>query len=465
MDIFNIAKRVDRALETRLRNVLGNTVFRYLNDDEPVLDFNNFDANKAYACTAAVYECVDLITKKLVASPYIIYEVKDQQGLKAYHNLSKSDNIVDRAKAMKLRASVLEEVKVPDIQRILDQPNHLQDGATFVEVLASTYLLRGNAYAYGVPADKGSKKWHDVFALNADMQIVSGGRFEPVKGYYLNYGAPNQIDFRAEEICHIKTFNPSTDPKKNLYGMSPLIPYLYSIDKLKHSNVQSIKQLKNGGKMGFISPKNKEDELGDDQKNKLKATIQTAHNSSDALARLIPASVPLQWTEIGLSSQDMELLKHSDAAADDIYRGFHVPLYFRTLDSSTYNNVVTAKKAFIYDAVAPIADKIGAALTRFICEPYKAISGKHYIIAFDYMSLPELSDDVKAIMEYLERAHMLTPNEKREMMGFGRSDQNGMDEIFISKNYVRLEDVMAGKILQNTSAGTTDNSAQEDGSR
>lgn len=81
------------------------------------------------------------------------------------------------------------------------------------------------------------------------------------------------------------------------------------------------------------------------------------------------------------------------------------------------------------------------------------------------MSLPELSDDVKAIMEYLERAHMLTPNEKREMMGFGRSDQNGMDEIFISKNYVRLEDVMAGKILQNTSAGTTDNSAQEDGSR
>src|SRR5690606_40939907 len=60
-----------------------------------------------------------------------------------------------------------------------------------------------------------------------------------------------------------------------------------------------------------------------------------------SLARLVPASVPLEWTEIGLSSADMELLNHSNASADDIYRGYHVPLFFRTLDSSTYNNVVT----------------------------------------------------------------------------------------------------------------------------
>src|SRR5690606_39009364 len=166
-----------------------------------------------------------------------------------------------------------------------------------------------------------------------------------------------------------------------------------------------------------------------------------------------------------LSSADMELLNHSNASADDIYRGYHVPLFFRTLDSSTYNNVVTAKKAFVYDAVAPIAEKMGAALTKFICHYYREQHGKNYVIAFDYMSLPELSDDVKAIMEYLNNTHMLSPNEQREMLGFGRSQQEGMDEIFISKNFVRLSDVMAGKILQNTSAGTTDNSAQEDGSQ
>lgn len=464
MDIFNIKGRVDKALSERLRNVLGNTVFRYFNNDEPVLNFDDFEYGDAYKTTGAVYECVDLITKKIVASPRIIYEIKDPQGYKKYKNLSKSDNIADRAHAAKLRTTVLEEVKVPRIQKLLDNPNDKQTGDTFVELLAASYLLRGNSYMYGVPADRGSKRWTELYALHADMHIVSGGRLEPVKGYFLNWGTPNQTEFPVDQIHHLKTFNPSLEPKKQLYGMSPLSPYLSSIEKIKNGNKQSIKQLKNGGKMGFISPKMKEDELGDDQKKLLKETIKDAHNSTDALARLIPASIPLQWTEIGLSSQDMELLGHVSASSDDIYRGYHVPLFFRTTDGSTYNNVTTAKKALIYDAVAPIADKVAAAMTDFICRPYEQ-DGKKYVIAFDYMSLPELSDDVKAIMEYLERAYMLTPNEKREMIGFGRSSAPGMDEFFISKNYVRMQDIMDGKINQGygNTAGVSDNEAQNEG--
>src|SRR5690606_1111579 len=99
-----------------------------LNDGEPLVDFDNFDHNKAYQRTAAVYECVDLIMKKLVASPMVVYEIKSQEGFKRYKNLMKSDNIVQKAQAMKLRTSVLEEVQVPDIEKLLTQPNPMQDG-------------------------------------------------------------------------------------------------------------------------------------------------------------------------------------------------------------------------------------------------------------------------------------------------------------------------------------------------
>lgn len=450
-------------LRRRITSSLSRSVFSLINKDEPVINYDTFQYQDAYRTTGAVYECVDLITKKVVASPIIVYLVKNPEGYKKYLNLSKSENIADRAHAMKLRTQVLEEVHVPAIQELLEQPNEVQTGSRFIEILAASYLLRGNAYVYGNPADRGSNKWVELFAMHADMQIVGGGgRFEPVKEYFVT--GEDRVRYPAKQILHLKTFNPSLDYREQLYGMSPLAPYLYSIDKILYSDKQALKQLNNGGKMGFISPKMKEDELGQEQKDILKQTIQEAYDSSDALSRLIPASIPLAWTEIGLSSQDMELLGHTNVSADDIYRGYHVPLYFRTLDSSTYNNVVTAKKAFIYDAVAPIAEKIAAGLTDFICAYYRR-EKKKYVIAFDYMSLPELSDDVKSIMEYLERADMLTPNEKREMMGFGKSDAAGMDEIFISKNKVRLQDIMDGKINQGygNTAGVSDNEAQNEG--
>lgn len=459
-------KQVQVAAKRAATTAYNRSVFSWLNDGQVILNADCYDYVSAFETTGAVYECVDLITKKIVASPRIVYKIKDQEGYKRYKNLSRSDNLVHRAQAAKIRNSVLEEVKVEKIDRLLKQPNPDQNGDDFIEMLAGSYLIRGNAYVYGNSGTElKQKKWSEMFAMPSDLKIISGGWNNPVKRYFLNYGTREQQEYPEAQIKHIKTFNPKYSiTGSQLYGLSPLRAYLYSIDTIKNGNKQADKQLKNGGRLGFIAPKEKEDELGDTQKDGLKETLITAHSGTGVLDRIIPSSIPLDWTEIGLSSSDMELLETIGASADDIYRGYHVPLYFRSLESSTYNNVATAKKQLIYDAVAPIADKISAALTEFICKPYLA-DGFEYVIHIDYMSLPELADDIKVVSEWMEQAFFLTPNEKREILGFGKSAQAGMDEIFISKNYVRMQDVMDGKILQNTSAGETDNSAQADGSQ
>lgn len=460
VQINDIAAQINARASATAYN---RSVFSWLNAGEIILNPDYFDYVRAYENTGAVYECVDLIMKKVIASPRIVYRIKDKEGYKTFKNLQKSDNIVDKAKATKMRSSVLEEVKVKEIDALLKQPNDKQNGNDFIEMLTGNYLIRGNAFIYANSPNNKTKKWSEMFAMPSDMHIVSGGIFEPIKSYFLHWGTPEEEYFPADQIKHIKTFNPRYSiTASQLYGMSPLRPYLYAIDKIKNGNKQADKQLKNGGKMGFVAPKNKEDELGIDQKDGLHESIVEAHSSDGAMARIIPSSIPLDWTEIGLDSSDMQLLEHLNASADDIYRAYHVPLYFRSLESATYNNVTTAKKQLIYDAVAPVADKISAALTEFICTPYLK-EGLEYVIYIDYMSLPELSDDVKMLADFLEKMWMLTPNQKLEVMGFGRSEQDGMDEVFLNRNMVRLQDVMDGKI-QNTSQGQVDNQNQSDNS-
>lgn len=449
MGLFNFfGNQFQTALAQVVVNAYDRSVFKFLNNDQVILDENVHDYPLAFKQVSAVYECTDLIAKKIVASPRLIYKIKDAEGYKIYKNLMKSDNIVDRSQARKMRASVLEEVKVPKIDKILKKPNSKQNGDEFIEMLAGSILLRGNAYIYGNASDLRSKKWTEIFAMPAEMMIVSGGMFDPVKEYVLNWATMNEVRFPADQIKHIKTFNPTYSlTGSQLYGISPLMPYIYSMENIKSANKQANKQLNNGGKMGFISPKNKEDQFENGQKSDLKENLIIAHRSKDQLARIIPSSIPLDWTEIGLSSADMQLLEVKSASADDIYLGYHVPLIYRTREAMTYNNLGTAPRQFVYNAVAPIADKISAALTEFICEPFlKGDDGAEYIIHLDYSSLPELAEDMAKMAEWLEKSWELTPNQRLEVRGFGRSDAPGMDDIWIPKGFIRMQDVVDGKI-------------------
>src|SRR5690606_34964610 len=135
-------------------------------------------------------------------------------------------------------------------------------------------------------------------------------------------------------------------------------------------------------------------------KQSLRDQMTDAKASKEELARIFPVSVPLDWLPIGLPSADLQLLELSKAGREDIYRAFHVPLTYASTDQASYNNANAHGKQLIYNAVAPICEVISRSLTSFICGAY-ATKDKRYIIRLDYMSLPELSQDMKEVAEWL----------------------------------------------------------------
>ena len=141
---------------------------------------------------------------------------------------------------------------------------------------------------------------------------------------------------------------------------------------------------------------------------------------------------------MGINEQDK-------ADRESIYRAHKIPLNYASTDSSTYNNEEQAGKKLVYNGVAPHCENISDTLTQFICEPFEKVDGKKYIIRLDYMSLHELSVDMKQISEWLDKSPEITWNERREIKGFGKLDLLGMDIPIGTKNMATLKDIVEGK--------------------
>lgn len=447
-----------RSMANQYITGMSNLLF----DGQIIINAQDYDyVEDGYNAVGAVYECISLIINKIVACPRIVYRVKDEKELKKYYALSQSAG--SQVKAALAKAKALEEVSHKQIEKLLYNPNSKENGDDMLQMLAGMLLLNGNAYAYGnagLQSDRNAKKWSELWAMPAPLSIRSGGFMQPVKEYVLAAQYYTQeTPFPADQIKHFRTANFSySQQNSQLYGTSPLRAYLYSLDTYRNADKQSDKQMKSGGKLGLLTPKNKEDNFTEGQRDDMHSALKEAYGSKEDLARILPFSVALDFLELGLSSQELELLKTKADKKDDIYNAYHVPLQFAHQDTATYNNLPMANRQLVYNAVCPWARKLELGLTEFIATPYNTKTDK-YVIILDYTALPELNDDMKTVAEWLQLCDDLTPNEKREVKGWGRSSEVGMDQIYISRNKVPLADVLAGKVSYNAATDSSVNPA------
>lgn len=422
-------------------NLAQKNIFYWLGNDQPIVSEDNFQYIKeGYMSVGAVYECVDLIMKKVLACPIICYRIKSEQGYKKFENLLKSNNPIDVVKASKMKADVLEEVSPDNVQRLIDQPNPKQTWDEFISMIVALYLITGNSLVYGNASEERSRKkeWSEIWALPfaPDMiTIESGGVYDPVKKYTINYnGGEDSLKFDADEIKHIKTINPDYSTMGNqLFGMSPLRPYISNLLADKFGTDQAAKILRNGMKFGMLTPRHKEDALSREQGDNLSDKLKEVFYSNEAMKRIIPGSIAMDYVPIGLDISDLRLLEISKASREDIYRAYHIPLTYAYNDSSTFNNKASDGKQFIYQAVAPVADAICKSLSQFICTPYNKDKTK-YILKFDYMSLPEMSVDMKDMASWMGTSWWLSGDEKRYGMGYSELGTPELTTIYPPKN-------------------------------
>lgn len=407
-----INKRLATFVAGQYSNINQNLLLNFLNSNGlQRLNPQTYDFVSTVHTIGAVYETTDIIMKKVYSSPLVIYKIKDKKKLQQSKNLERTDPV----QSYLLKAQAIEEVDVPAISKLLDNPNPYQDRVNFIWTTGLVYLLTGNSFVYGNIVNN---KPHMLYPI-PDMNIITNDNYlDPILGYSYNFSGDLKA-FEKDEIYHIKTGNPVRIDNTfwYLYGLSPLAAYLESIRTIDEAAKQTSKQMKNGGVFGILSPRDKEDQWTPAQRNALSDRIKEARISNDELTRIFPSAISLNWQQIGLSSADLQLIEQKKVSQQDIYRAYHVPFEYASGDNSTFNNGETSMKKLGYDAVAPVCNALSRMLTNFVGKPYG-----DYIIELDYTQLPEMAVNMKDVSDYVSKLvdkGILTRDEARTALKYG----------------------------------------------
>lgn len=446
-------KKLNNELGNALTNLSGyqSALYGWLNNGQPVqLADNAFSyIQDGYFWNADVFACVDLILSKLAQCVPVLYEVNkaDLGQVQKYRNLLQSNTDSSRVQAKAIEIKALKQISSHPINELLYTPNKLQTYSDWIKAFGGFYLLTGNSYNYYNALIPSKKQWKEMYVLPSQfIQIISGGEFNPVKGYRIinqRFFGSDMYDFEAANVSHLKTFNPNyTNYGSQLYGQSPLSASRLTIAKNRDTRIEANKQAKNGGAMGILSPLAGSPALNAEQARDLREQVASKHRSSgDFIERVFAAGAPMQWQQIGLPVADMMLLESLQFDRTDICNAFHVPVTcLNDMSASTDNNVAAHMKQLIYNAVMPLANVISDRLTRDNCPQYDKGNITH-VIQLDCTSLPEMQQDMGGVATWMAQSPWLTYNQKLTGMGFPTSKEPLADKIIIPSNMMLLEDL------------------------
>lgn len=347
---------------------------------------------------SAVYRAVNLISDsvaKLPLEPYVI----DESGYKS-----------------KLR-------KHPIYKILNHKPNVRMTRFTFMKLMVSSMLLRGNAYAYILRGKNGDVQ--QLIYIPSEYVTIIPPKFldQPVK--YSITGIQGEVE--AKDLIHI--LNYSID---GVQGISTLTYARLSLE-LAHDAEASAKSFFSGGcnVAGVLTVNSS---LTDKQKRDIKTSWQQAFSTDTGQPQgCAVLEGNMSYTPISIDPVNSQLLESRNFNTVEIARWFNVnPVLLYDLTKSSYSTVEAVNISFLTDTLQPILEKFENEFE------VKLFADMDVDIKFDVNQL--LRADKAALSNYytqLFNIGVISPNEIRKELDLTPIDD--ADTHFIQANLLSLK--------------------------
>lgn len=423
------AQQTAKEYNQAIYNWLGESIVWNPENDDTYI-------NEGYRKNATIYSIINIITKAASTIPICVYEKVNDNELKRYKAMTSGTldgTILQKAEMIKKHALV--ELEHTDLHKLLERPNPAQSYASWISELIAFGKLTGNRYIYGIAPETGDNvgKFKEMYVMPSQMmEIISGGMFEPVKEYAVEYNGSYKIP--ADLICHIKDFNPYYDGSgSHLYGQSPLRAGLRSMTTNNEAVQTGVKYLQNQTARGVLM--SDEGDLNEVQAQQLKDKFRKNFQGSNNAGDIIITPKKLSWVNFGLAASDISLIEQYNASIKDLCNIYSVPSQLLNNDkASTYNNMKEAKKALYQNAVIPEMLKIRDELNRWLSPKF----GEKIHIDFDFSVIPELQEEMDKVVSQMSSAWWITPNEKRAAMSYAEEENDALNDFYIPVSLIPL---------------------------
>jgi HK97 family phage portal protein len=299
---------------------------------------------------------------------------------------------------------------------LLRKPNLHQSGPDFLEALYGHLLVSGNAYAEAVIVDGAVR---ELYALRPDrMSVVPDASGWPAAFEYAANGRTVRFNQEGEgpvpPILHVALFHPLND----YYGFPPLEAAQISLDVHNAANAWNKALLDNAARPSGALVYKGEDgaNLSEEQFERLRDELASNFQGAGNAGRPLLLEGGLSWQTMSLSPRDMDFMQLKHGAAREIALAFGVPpMLLGIPGDNTYANYREANLAFWRQTVLPLATRLAAALGGWLGPAW----GGDIRLAFDVDQVEALSLEREALWRRVGEADFLTPEEKREAVGYG----------------------------------------------
>ena len=411
-----------------------------------------------YQSNATVYSIVNYILSAASIVTPKVYKITDREAMKEYKSLiSGAGNDLSMTKAALVRDRGLKPAPDSDLARVIDNPNPDMGYTQWISELLGFKLLTGDGYIQGVSPSTGSNagKIMQLYILPSHLTeiMLSDSMSNPISGYKLKFfNSRKEIDYK--DVAHIKSFNPDYNINgSHLYGQSPLTAAYRNLKINNDAITTGNKYLENQGARGMLAS----DDMGmltQEQAEALKDRYREKYQGSANAADIIITNHMFKWIDMGLPAADLALIEQYNLSKKDIAAAYNFPsLLLNDTAEFSVSTYREAKKQLYLQKIIPELSLLRDELNRWLTPTH----GKEYYIDFDYMSIPELQEDMEKVVKQLNVSWWFTPNEKRVAMKADPLDKDGMDDIYVPANLINLSiegtqgDLLGGNPMQRLS--------------
>lgn len=364
-----------------------------------------------------------------------------------YSCINKITQPASRAKVDVIRTARGESEQVEDHKflKLLKRPNPLQGQNEFLENAIGFYSITGESFIHFIKAESGINR-----GLPVEMWVINPVFCKSIKrdshnipiSYEFGSGS-TKIVIPAEEIIHLKSFNPDPDSGR---GLSPIQASKFLIQQSNNSYKANAKLLQNSMPLGILTKSSGENtNLSPENAGKLEAKFYEKYGGVNNYGRIVITNASMNWQKIGLSPVDLNIIESQKMGKKDIAMVYDVPaVLIGDNDGAKYDNVNIARKDLILNNVVPKLERLFSAIDRQILSLYEAQeSGNvNYTFKLDLSVYPEIQEDLVVLADTLSKSWWLTPNERRAKMNLPKMDDESMNIVYAPTGVIPID--MAG---------------------
>ena len=378
----------------------------------------------------------------------------------SYHSLARKgyiDNYVSNvciSRTAKAIASLPFEIFINDknaedsndqtaksILEMVVNPNVDYDWEEFMIAISSHGPLSGDMYVYPDMDGVGGRPL-GIEYFRPDRVSILNNNENRVGQYQYNNGSRSitftRDDYGYFDLIHIKNFNPLSDTN----GLSDAAVAGLPIDSHTEANKYNKQIVQNGAKpSGMISLQDDENSgtLDEQQIKDLQDRIKQKLNIDNGGIMFLNSSA--KFDPINFSNTEMDWLNGIKANAIGICNKYDFPAHLLGLESTTFNNIASAKLEFYTQSVIPKANKVYKAIARFLSRKL-GVKVEFRITIREILELAPLFKDISSEARENFKSGGINQNEFRKEIGY--EEAQGGDQIWVDQNNQPMNQMIEG---------------------